>query len=299
MFKKDIITVVTPTYNRAYILGNCYKSLKLQTSKSFVWMIIDDGSTDNTQELVEKWIAEKEITIIYLKKENGGKASALNMALNHVDTEYFVCLDSDDTFTIHAIELALDQLKKTIENEKICGVMALRNSDSGEVLGGKRIPDKVDEATVMDITDKFRIRSEFIQFYKMKILSKYRFPIVEGEKFISPEYIAREVNRNYKFKISQENLCVCEYLSDGLTRNKLRVIKRNPKGYTLVKRQSYELAKGFVAKVKHGIMYIAGCILSREKEYILKSPHKIITLFCFPLGWLAYKVKFSKGDNAL
>lgn len=294
MINNGKVTVVTPTYNRAYILDKCYLSLKNQTNKSFIWMIIDDGSTDSTENEVEKWRSEGFINIRYYKKENGGKASALNFALDKVTSEYFVCLDSDDQFTPSAVEEALADLNTIEEDGNYCGVIALRNHSDGSVMGGKRIPDNVLETTVMDITDKYRIRSEFIQFYKTKIISNYRFPVIEGEKFISPEYIAREINRTYKFKVSQKRLCICDYLDDGLTRNKNKVIRKNPKGYTLVKKQSYELAKGFIPRCKHGIMYIAGSILSGEKNLVTKSNRKIMTVCLYPFGWLAFRLRFKE-----
>ena len=289
---RKLLTVVTPTFNRAYILDKCYKSLKQQTNKSFIWMIIDDGSTDNTEELVNKWINESLIEIIYFKKSNNGKASALNMALDHVNTEYFVCLDSDDIFTNDAVEIALQELSKISDDKKVCGILALRNALNGEVLGGKRIPTNVHYATVMDITDKYNIRSEFIQFYKTSIITKYRFPVIQGEKFISPEYISMEINRKYLFNISQSKFCICEYLPDGLTQNKIKVIRDNPKGYTLVKRQSFELSVSFRARVKHGIMFIAGSMLSGDKKIVKNSPYKIMTILLYPFGWLAYRIRF-------
>ena len=286
------ITVVTPTYNRSYILHKCYESLKKQTDKSFVWMIIDDGSTDNTEELVNKWIIERKIEIVYYKKDNGGKASALNFALDRIKTDYWVCLDSDDSFSNKAIELAIKELRKIKNNPKYCGILALRNTPNGEVLGGKRIPQKVTETTVMEVVNKYKIRSEFIQFYKTEVTSNYRFPQIPGEKFISPEYLAMEINKKYKFIVSQNTFCYCEYLSDGLTKNKLDVIKKNPKGYTLIKRHSFELAKGFIPKSKHCLMYIAGCILSGDKNCIRHSPDKLMTVLYYPLGWLAYLIRF-------
>lgn len=295
MQDKHLITVVTPTYNRAYILHKAYESLKKQTCKSFCWMIIDDGSTDNTEELVNKWIIERKIEIVYYKKDNGGKASALNFALDRIKTDFWVCLDSDDSFSNKAIELAIKELRKIKNNPKYCGILALRNTPNGEVLGGKRIPQKVTETTVMEVVNKYKIRSEFIQFYKTEATSNYRFPQIPGEKFISPEYLAMEINKKYKFIVSQNTFCYCEYLSDGLTKNKLDVIKKNPKGYTLIKRHSFELAKGFIPKSKHCLMYIAGCILSKDKNCIRYSPNKLMTVLYYPLGWLVYLIKFRKS----
>lgn len=268
MILENIITVVTPTYNRGYILEKCYESLKMQTCTSFIWMIIDDGSVDNTEEIVNQWIEEKIIEIIFFKKENGGKASALNLALDKVNTEYFVCLDSDDTFSLNAIELAINQLNNIKENSKYCGILALRTTPDGEVMGGKQIPDEVEEITLSEIGTKYKIRSELICFYKTGVISQYRFPEIQGENFISPAYLEHEISRSYKYLVSRSIFCYCEYLPDGLTKNKRNVIKKNPKGYTLVKCQSFELAGNFKSKSKHCIMYICGCILSEDMACI-------------------------------
>ncbi|MDM5452708.1 glycosyltransferase family A protein [Peribacillus simplex] len=292
MRTKEIVSVVTPTYNRAYILNKCYESLKIQTSKSFVWMIVDDGSTDNTEELVNQWLNEGILDIHYFKKKNGGKASALNLALDKVDSDYFVCLDSDDTFAYNAIELALKQLQQIKKNKKYCGILALRTAPNGEVLGGKQIPDGIKETTLSEISNKFKMRSELICFYKTGVISQHRFPEIQGENFISPAYIEHELGKMYKFLVSRNTFCYCEYLPDGLTKNKRNVIKKNPKGYTLVKHQSFELAEDFKAKSKHCVLYISGCILSRDKDWLKKSPHKIMTIVYFPLGWLVYKLRY-------
>jgi glycosyltransferase involved in cell wall biosynthesis len=288
------ITVITPTYNRAYILHKCYESLVNQTCSDFLWMVVDDGSTDNTEGLVKKWILDNKLEIIYYKKSNGGKASALNFAFEKIDTDYWVCLDSDDTFSSNAIEIAINELEKIRDDCRYCGLLALRNSPSGDILGGKRIPAGVSEATLMEIIDKYKICSEFIQFYKTKITSEYRFPIIPGEKFISPEYLSAELNRKYKFKVSQEIYCYCEYLLDGLTKNKINVIKKNPKGYTLRVLQAFELSESFIMRSKQCLNYIAGCMLSNDKDCIKKSPHKFMTILYYPLGWLVYKIRFGR-----
>lgn len=292
MEKEEKMCVITPTFNRAYILGKCYESLKQQTCKSFVWMIIDDGSTDNTEGLVNSWIMEDVLNIDYYKKENGGKASALNVAFEKTETEYLVCLDSDDTFSKNAIELALNELELIKRDSKYAGLLALRTADNGEVLGGKAIPEGVTATTLSEITDKFKIRSELICFYKTEIVKQYRFPNIVGEKFISPAFIEHEIGKNHLLFVSHDIFCYCSYLPDGLTKNKLYIIRKNPKGYTIVKRQSFELAEKFIPKSKHCLMYICGCILSGDKNCIKNSPRKIMTTLYYPLGWLAYKFRF-------
>lgn len=289
----NTITIVTPTYNRAFILHKVYFSLKNQTDKKFKWMIIDDGSTDNTQELVDKWKRENnDFEIYYFKKNNGGKASALNYSFHKVDTEYFVCLDSDDIFTINAIESAYLELEKIKNIEEYCGILALRNSKNGIVLGGKEIPNGVTNITLSDLTNKYRIKSELICFYKTEKLVKYSFPVIAGEKFISPAFLEHKISKNYKFLASRESYCICEYLPDGLTKNKRKVIKNNPKGYTLVIREAYDLSTNFLIKSKYCLMYIAGSLISKDKNIIKNSPNKIMTLLYLPLGWAVYKIRF-------
>ncbi|WP_223701115.1 glycosyltransferase family A protein [Sutcliffiella deserti] len=289
-----VITIITPTFNREHTLYNCFDSLKAQTDKRFLWMVVDDGSTDNTEDLVHNWISENIIEIQYFKKNNGGKASALNFALDRIDTDYWVCLDSDDTFSHNSIELALDGLEKIKSVTNYCGLLALRNAKSGEVFGGKRIPKEVVETTVLELSDKYKIRSEFVQFYITEITSGYRFPEISGEKFMPPEYLANELNKKYKFKVEQKIFCYCEYLPDGLTRNKLEIIKNNPRGYTLVVMQAFELTDNFYNKSKRCLKYISGCLLSGDRNCIRNSPHKIMTTLYYPFGWLVYKYRFGK-----
>lgn len=289
-----IITVITPTYNRAHTLGGCYESLKKQTCKLFKWLIIDDGSSDHTDILINKWIREGFVNITYHKKSNGGKASALNYALDIIDTEYIVCLDSDDTFDHKAIEIALNYLETIRLNDKYCGILALRTGRDNKVLGGREIPSGIKDITLADIENKYKIRSEVICFYKSSIMKDFRFPKIPNEKFISPAYLEYEISKQYKYLVSKDRICYCEYLEDGLTKNKKKIIQSNPIGYTLVKKQSFELAEKIDRKIKHGIMYSCGCILSQSKIQSNNIRDKITLVICYPFAWLIYLIKFKK-----
>ena len=103
------LTIFTPTYNRADILNKAYKSLKRQTNKDFIWLVVDDGSIDNTEDVVKGWIDENIIEIKYIKKENGGKHTAYNVAVENTSTELImIALDSDDYLSDDAVEIILD-----------------------------------------------------------------------------------------------------------------------------------------------------------------------------------------------
>lgn len=291
------ITIITPTYNRKHTLNRCYESLCQQTDQRFEWLVIDDGSTDETEELIKRYKLENRIHIEYVKKENGGKASALNLALDIVNTKYCACLDSDEYFSKNAIEIAFKNLEMIKNADDICGILALRRDCKGGVLGGKEIPIGVENIKFIEINDKYDIKSEVICFYKTELIKKFRFPIFEKEKFVSPAYIQYEITRKYKFKVFRDPIIFCEYLEDGLTRNKYKVIRKNPNGYLAVKKQSFELATKFKKIIKHGIMYGAVSIMARNKKFIKESPHKILSILLLPFSYVVYLIRFKEGKE--
>lgn len=289
-----LVTVITPTYNRAYKLGDCYNSLLSQTNNSFIWMIIDDGSTDNTEELVNNWKKDNKIPIFYLKKVNGGKASALNLAFEHIKTNYWVCLDSDDLFVKYTISTALKELQEIEDNNEICGILALRNNPDGTVMGGKKIPSNIKNTTTLELRNRYKIKSEYIEFYKTNITKDYRFPEIPGEKFISSGYFSHMINEKYYYRVSQSVLCICEYLDDGLTQNKNKVIKKNPRGYTLIMLSGFNNSQGIYHKTIWCLKYISGSLLSNYsiKKIVGDSSNPKMTSLFIPLGWVIKKIRF-------
>jgi len=291
---KKKITIITPTYNRAYILDRCYQSLINQTVESFIWMVVDDGSNDDTEELVRKWVNENKITIEYYKKENGGKASALNYAFDRVSTDYLVCLDSDDMFVPSAVEVAVRELDEKVQKVSyFCGMIALKSDTNGKIIGGVSLPDNVTSSTPDELMNKYKLtKAEHDSFYDAKIIKGFRFPVFEGEKFVSPSYLNLVLSDKYKFAISHYIYTRAEYMEDGLSRNRITLIKNNPKGYTIVKKLYFMYSNNLIVKSKHALMYIAGSLLSRNKNFIKNSPNKVMTILLFPLGWLIYKKRF-------
>lgn len=288
-FNDDILlTVITPTYNRAHTLPKCYESLCKQFCQDFVWMIIDDGSTDDTEKIVSGWIEKNDIPIIYKKKENGGKASALNIGIDLLKTKYAVCLDSDDFFYEEAVSVALQELQQIDNDKKCCGILALRNNPDGSVMGRVEIPQDMETITAADVFLKLNLNTELICFYKTDFLCKYRFPEFPGEKFVSPAWMQYRITQDYYFKPVYGKYINCEYLKDGLTRNKKKVILKNPRGYTSVKRFSFDLSPFLIQRIKHGIMYDYGCILSRDKKWLSNVNHKILALLLMPMAFVVY-----------
>lgn len=286
------LTIVTPTYNRASTLIRCYESLMRQSCFGFEWLIVDDGSTDDTEAIVNQWISEcDKFTIRYLIKDNGGKASALNMAFDNLDSPYFCVLDSDDVLFKTAVESFLKEREKADKDEKCCGIMGFRSNEDGTVMGGRAIPTSTGKITMIDILNG-RYRTELFCFYKSSAVKQLRFPQFPNEKFVSPQWLDFELSRNYYFVPSDKQYCICVYIADGLTRNKKKIIVRNPHGYTAVKRQSFEFSNYLNLSVKHGLMYDCGCIIGKDKEWLNNSPKKLLSIFLMPFAYLIYIYKF-------
>ncbi|MBQ8201314.1 MAG: glycosyltransferase family 2 protein [Clostridia bacterium] len=294
LLNKDVLlTVATPSYNRAHTLPEVYASLCAQTDKRFLWMIIDDGSTDRTEELVNGWVKEGKLQIAYHKKPNGGKASALNVGIGLLETRYAVCLDSDDTFYPRAVEIALEQLDSIRDDDAYCGLLALRNNPDGRVMGGRPIPEGTEKVTAVDIFLRWNLKTELICFYKTALLKQYRFPEFPGEKFVSPAWMQYEITRDRAYKPSWDQLCCCEYIADGLTKNKRKVIMRNPRGYTCIKRFSFDLAPNLKQLIKNGIMYDCGCLLGKDKDWLKNAKHKGWAIVLMPAAWLVRMRRFN------
>ena len=227
-----MITVFTPTYNRAYILGKLYQSLKNQTSQDFEWIIVDDASTDNTEDLVATF-ERVGCGITYIKQPHGGKHRAINRAVNLAKADYFFIVDSDDYLTLDAIEL-VNAWVSEIDSDNIAGVAGLRASATGSVWGGKPSIscDGYIEASNLE-REKFNLTGDKAEVYSVKVLREHPFPEFENEYFVTEavvwDWIALD---GYKLRWYNRTIYVCEYLDDGLTRTGADArINNNPHGY--------------------------------------------------------------------
>ncbi|MBO4697329.1 MAG: glycosyltransferase family 2 protein [Lachnospiraceae bacterium] len=290
-----LITVCTPTYNRVKLLKRCYESLLTQTSQNFIWQIIDDGSTDNTEKEVEHFISEGRIEIQYVKKPNGGKMSALNLSMEITGTELWVCLDSDDYFLPDAISVYEKYYPLIKEQEEICGLFSVRSNPEREPMMGKGLPEGLLYETQFNIRYKYKVNPEYVQVYKTNVLKEYKYPIIENEKYIPLSYTQDLMDQKYRFMLFREPTMVCEYHSDGITKSHAKLIKKNPKGYTEFKKNQIIIAPGILFKIKACIAYDTGCILSHDWSKIYKSPSSLLTVLCFPFGWLNYFVRYRKA----
>lgn len=256
------ITVFTPTYNRAYILGNLYRSLQRQTCFDFEWLIMDDGSADDTGALVRGWMEEgNAFPIRYYRQENGGKHRAINRGLELAEGKLFFTVDSDDYLTDDAIEKVLRWESEIPSGGSCCGFAGNLGTAINET------PNRIFEQAYVDATalDRYSIvDGERAMVFYTEIHRKYPYPIFEGEKFMT-EAVAwnRMAHDGYGMRFYNDIIWIYEYKEDGLTKAGRRLFLNNPRGYGLWLREKAEfMGAGPVDKLK--MFHTFTCDLSQR-----------------------------------
>ncbi len=223
------LTIFTPTYNRAYILPKLYNSLKNQSNLEFEWLIVDDGSSDNTEELVKSFLAEHVLDIRYYKKENGGKHRAINYAVNLAKGNFFFIVDSDDYLPQDSVSIILNYISQIEYFEDFAGVSGNRCYPDGSVVGGDVSYDVLDTDTV-SIREKYHVKGDMAEIWRTSILRQYPFPEFPGEKFMTEGIVWSEISRKYILRYFNQNIYICDYLQDGLTKNIRKHHRKSPLG---------------------------------------------------------------------
>ena len=283
------LTVFTPTYNRADLLCRCYGSMNRQSCKDFIWMIIDDGSTDNTRELATTWIKEtKEYEIVYYYKENGGLHTAYNEAIAHIQTELCVCIDSDDYMPDDAVKKILDFWKDN-GSDKYAGIVGLDYD-----LGGKVIGDPLPEQKSINLIDlligRYPIHNgDRTNVVRTELYKRYApMEVFLGEKNFNPHYMHLQISQEYDFLVMNENLRYVEYQLGGMSHSMLRQYKNSPNSFAEIRKLYLSFPNSSLKfKFRHSIHLVSSCILAGNwLKAVKESPCKGITACAVPFGWL-------------
>jgi len=280
------ITVFTPTYNRAYTLHKCYNSLKRQTCKEFVWLVVDDGSTDNTRELIEKWRQDSDFEIIYYYQENKGMSEAHNTAYKLINTELNMCVDSDDYLADDAIEKILKFWRK-YGNKSVSGIIALNASKDGKVIG-TRLPNGISKCRLNDLYLKYGCKGDKKLIYRSELTKKYPYPIFNGEKYMPLNYKYILLDLEYEMLLMDETVCHVEYMDDGSSKNIIRQYRNNPKGFSLYRKVYIKISNSLLFTFRQMIHYTATSLIAKNKAFIFESPKKLMTILALLPGILLY-----------
>ena len=282
------LSIITPTYNRANLLKRCFSSLQIQTSKDFEWLIVDDGSTDNTEYIVSTFSGDFEI--LYIKKENGGKHTALNASHAHIHGQYVLILDSDDYLIPEAVEKVIRGWKE-FENNKTVGIVTFLRGKSVEApfCRGKyeRIP-----VDILRSERIFYLSRDCCEVIKSSLFKKYPFPVFKGERFLSEGALWNRVSFDCKCVYINEVVYIGEYLEEGLTKSGRKMRIKNPRGGMYAARLNMHKKNYPRNRIKNSLLYncygfFAGM---SPAKIVTHNRYKLLTLVGMLPGWLLFLV---------
>lgn len=231
-----LVSIFTPTFNRGYIISNLYDSLKRQTTKDFEWIIVDDGSSDNTMDLIYSFmLKESEFNIVLINVKNGGKHRAINKGLKLAKGELFFIVDSDDYLTDDAVQNIIEFESTIPDNLKkdFAGISLNRGYSNNELIGTTFENDDFIDITMLE-RPKYNIFGDKAEVFYTDVLKNYPFPEFEGENFLTECIVWDQIAYDgLKLRFFNSIIYICNYLPDGLTSNENKLFNDNPAGYGL------------------------------------------------------------------
>lgn len=285
-----MLTIITPSYNRGNYLTSCYESLKKQNKIVFQWLIIDDGSCDNTKEVIDFFREQKnDFYIDYYWKKNGGKHTALNYAHSYIKGEYVLILDSDDYLVPKAVEKILFYINRLKKDDRI-GVISFRK---GDLLGNLIGIDEQKKEFVGDYISyrvNKNIHGDQCEIIRTDILKKYPFPVYYREKFLGEDFLWISVAKEYNTLYVNEIIYICEYLPGGLTKSGRRMRINNPLGGMMHGRLYFTEEFRLKYRIKGMMLFICYALFAKKGlvGIFCELEYKKLFLAVLPLGVLLY-----------
>lgn len=256
------LTIFTPAHNRANLLPRLYESLCRLSCHDFCWLIIDDGSTDNTRELVQGWIVEDRLPIRYEYKPNGGMHTAHNLAYRLIDTELNTCIDSDDYMPDDAVEKIIKCWKEH-RGEGIAGSIGLDSDTNRKILGEAF-------AHPFGITPRghCKLKGDKKLILRTDVVRKYpEVPVFEGEKYSDLGSMCMLIHFDWSFATTNDVYCIVEYQNEGSSKNMLRQYLLNPNGFAELRILTLSHpGLSILDKMRLSIHYVSSCFLAKKNQ---------------------------------
>ena len=283
------LTVFTPAYNRAHLLHILYHSLCRQTNQDFEWLVIDDGSSDNTKLVIDEFISENKIPIRYIFQQNQGMHGAHNTAYKNIKTVLNTCIDSDDFMTDNAVALILEKWS-TIDQQKYAGIIGLDAFKDGTIIGSQF---KSETTTLENFYNNSGTGDKKL-VYRTEIVNKYpEYPLFEGENYVGLGTKYLYIDKDFELVTLNQVLVIVEYLETGSSRNMLRQYLKTPKGFRYNRIVTMQLSGSLKRKFIEAIHFVSGSIILKDIWFINKSPKKILTILAVPFGFALFTyIKF-------
>lgn len=280
-----MITVLTPTYNRASLLINLYQSLIKQDFDDFEWVIVDDGSVDATTDIVDQFIQERQIAITYIKQANGGKHRALNRGVKEAKGELVLIVDSDDSLPNKSLSIIYSHYLDIKDNSSIGGVCGLMAHHDGTIIGERKISSSMNLSSI-EMRYKYGFVGDVCEVFKTDVLREFPFPEIENEKFCPEALVWNRIATKYKLHYFNEVIYYRDYLDDGLTSKIVRIRMNSPIASMICYAELNQLDIPFKDKFKAAINYWRFRLCySGSRSY--PSLHGLWNVVA-PLGWLMH-----------
>lgn len=273
------LTIFTPTYNREHTLSRLYETLIAQSCEDFEWLIIDDGSSDGTRDLVRGWIDEGKISIRYIYQENQGMHGAHNTAYRNITAELNTCIDSDDYMPSNAVALIISTWR-TRSCSNVAGIIGLDVSVNGELIGNS-LPDGIDTIKFSDT----RIKGDKKIVLRTDIAQRIPdYPVFKGEKYVGLGYKYQLIDQEYSWLVLNEPLVIVDYQKDGSSYNMFRQWWNNPRGFAFIHNEDLKYVKSFKRRLMVATHYVSHCLRAKMFSEVFKSNDPLLTTLCILPG---------------
>jgi glycosyltransferase involved in cell wall biosynthesis len=281
-----LLTIFTPTFNRIKLLPRLYESLKNQTDTNFIWMVIDDGSTDGTENLIKSYQQDNALEIIYYWKENQGMHSAHNLAYEKISTTWNTCIDSDDMMPKDAVESICEEIKSVQNDNDFYAIAGLDAHQNGDIIGTK-FSENLKKVKFNELYLKHKIKGDKKLVYKTEIMRNLpSYPIYGNERLVPLDYKSLLADQLAYVKPVNKIWCLVEYQEDGSTKNMLKQYRRHPRGFAFSRISRINYGITFKEKFKNAIHLVSSGLFSKDFASLLKTKHIFIVLSSIPAGIL-------------
>lgn len=294
MTSTKLLTILTPTYNRGYIIEKAFESLQQQTDKNFIWLIVDDGSTDDTELKVCEFKNTADFEIIYIKQKNGGKHRALNTGIKQITTDLTLILDSDDRLKSEAVEIISLYWQEIFDKREVAYMSFLREYSDGRIIGDMySIDSTVSDHITMCINGN--VHGDKSEAYRTSVLKEFPFPEIDGECFLSEGVVWNRIGKKYKAYYRNIPIYITEYLKDGLTNSSMRLRINNPIGAMMFANECISPEYSLRNRVKYALLYDTFYLSALGKSNApFAFKFDLLRLIMFPLSMLYFtKLKLS------
>lgn len=290
-----MLTIFTPTYNRAYILPRLYDSLLTQTNSDFEWIVVDDGSQDNTADLLRQWSSQGKIRMRHVTQPNGGKHTAINLGVTMAHGELFFIVDSDDRLAPDAVDKVLSHWNVVRDDPRYGGMSGVRVTPDGHRIGGS-FPSHILDASSLHLRTRLHVGGDLAEAWRTDLMRRFPFPVFGDERFLTEAYVWDQIACDHILRYTDEPIYICEYLPDGLTAHMTRLRHSNPIGTINYYARYTRMPVPFKEKIKGAVNFWRFAPSAHSLSFGAKASMVGLKWLGFlPLGYLFYMLDNRKS----